>query len=383
MTLTLSVTRVITLAVLVVAQRADAQGVISTLDLGGSDVRYADSVNASAFTVSPGLQMNFDRATLGASGSYSRFGSGSWTTQGALGGSLYTPAAGPLLGELSGSAGGSAHEDGTRTGESLGMVRGHLMGSRRGVWIGAGAGTTWDGGGWRRLFEGEAGLWSRFGANTTALATITPMTVNDSIRYSDAELAIRWDGSRLEIGATAGRRSGRQWQSSRSPATWGSVSLAAWFTPHAAVVGSIGSYPVDLTQGFPGGQFVSIALRVGTRSPRHDAEQVSHGGTRVTEAFEAEPIRQFAVSAVAEGQRTIRVLAPNATTVELTADFTDWSPVRLTRSSGGWWSVTLPVTPGSHQVNVRLDGGTWLVPPSLTTLHDEFGGEVGLMVVPL
>jgi hypothetical protein len=32
-------------------------------------------------------------------------------------------------------------------------------------------------------------------------------------------------------------------------------------------------------------------------------------------------------------------------------------------------------------MNVRLDGGNWLVPAGLLTVLDEFGGTVGLLVV--
>jgi hypothetical protein len=33
-------------------------------------------------------------------------------------------------------------------------------------------------------------------------------------------------------------------------------------------------------------------------------------------------------------------------------------------------------------MNVRVDGGTWVIPPGLLPLKDEFGGSVGLLVVP-
>ena len=371
-------------SVLAISHSANAQRVISTIDVGGAGIRYADSVRTSAFTVSPGLQLNFDRATLGVSGAYSQLGSGSWTTQGDIGGSLYTPAAGWLLGELSGTAGGSAHHDGTRTGQTLGIVRGHLMTAGRGVWVGGGAGSMWDGTAWRRLFEGEAGFWSRLGENTTALATITPTVVDDSIHYSDAELSVRWDGPRVELGASAGLRSGQQWRTDfGSTDTWGSASITAWLTSNMAVVGSGGTYPVDLTQGYPGGRFVSLALRFGNRSAHRAANPVSRGGTFATEGVETGLLRGFEVIGTPDGQRMIRVRAPNADVVEITADFTDWSPVGLTKSARGWWSVTLRMAPGTHQVNARLDGGPWLVPPTLTALRDEFGGETGLLIVPL
>jgi hypothetical protein len=32
-------------------------------------------------------------------------------------------------------------------------------------------------------------------------------------------------------------------------------------------------------------------------------------------------------------------------------------------------------------MNLRLNGGQWLVPPGLLSMLDEFGGRVGLLVV--
>jgi hypothetical protein len=69
--------------------------------------------------------------------------------------------------------------------------------------------------------------------------------------------------------------------------------------------------------------------------------------------------------------------------VEITGDFTNWVPVRLTPASGpaAAWSVTLPINTGKYQMNIRTDGGPWTVPPGLLSMLDEFGGSVGLLVV--
>jgi hypothetical protein len=78
--------------------------------------------------------------------------------------------------------------------------------------------------------------------------------------------------------------------------------------------------------------------------------------------------------------------------VELMADFTDWVPVPLVRlprgTAGGrardaadLWAAELVIAPGVHRVNVRVDGGPWRPPPGLSVVRDEFGGEVGLLVV--
>lgn len=370
-------------SVVAVTSRAGAQRIVSTIDVGGASVRYADTLSSAAYMLSPGIQLDFDHATFGAAGSYSQIGSGSWMTQGLIGGSLYTPAAGPLLLELEGTAGGTANQDGTSTGRSLGYMRAHFMAAQRGLWLGAGAGAAWDGITWSSMREGEAGVWSHVGGNATALATFTPTMVGDTIRYSDTELAVRWESPRVELGASAGMRSGNQGRSMLGGSgRWESVTVATWVTSHAAIVGSAGTYPMDLSEGFPGGRFVSVALRLGHRSLRHYGDRVAHDAAGPMREDDAEPVRAFKVSAPSVGGRTIGVLAPGASVVEINGDFTDWLPVTLTKVADGWWSVTLPLAHGTHELNVRLDGGAWLVPPPLATLHDEFGGATGLLVVP-
>jgi hypothetical protein len=369
------------------ARLAAAQQVTSTLDVGGASLRYADSVSAAAAVVSPSVRVDWTRATLAASGTASKLGLGDWSTQGALDASVFTPAAGALVGELGGSAGGSVHRDGTRTGQALAVGRAHVMTARAGAWGGAGGGWTWDGGTWRAVRLGEAGAWVHVGA-ATALAAVTPTAVDDTLRYTDATVAVRFDLARAELGASAGVRSGSRLPSfGGSARSWGSASATVWMTEWMGVAAAAGTYPVDLTQGFPGGRYATLSLRLGSRGHRRSpnggdwtvaARQRSEGvaalsaDTRVL-AFETEPAR--------DGRRILRVYAPDASAVEVAGDFTTWQPAALTRGDGGWWTIALPVARGTHQLNLRIDNGAWRVPPGLAAVADEFGGAVGLLVV--
>ncbi len=373
------------------APAARGQRVVPTVEVGGAFVRYADSVSSSAATLSPALRLDADRFTLGAAGTFSQ-SAGGWSTQGALQSSLFSPAAGLFLGELSGSAGGSSHEGGGRTGQALAVVRAHVMSAEHGLWGGAGAGATWDGLAWRPVRVVDLGAWSYFGV-ATVLATLTPTTVSDTIRYTDAELALRFDLARAEIGAAAGARAGDRLPTVGGAAiAWGSVSVAGWLAPTTAVVASIGTYPVDFTQGFPGGRFVSLGLRFGPRSSHRDARGAGSsplaalGRLETAEARPAvitrESVLELRVAEAAGGRRTIRLSAPQATSVEIIGDFTSWEPVRLSPAGDGWWTISLPIDPGTHEMNVRASGGRWSVPPGLMSIDDEFGGVVGVLVVP-
>jgi len=63
-------------------------------------------------------------------------------------------------------------------------------------------------------------------------------------------------------------------------------------------------------------------------------------------------------------------------------DFTAWQPSALVLDAGGWWSATLSIPAGVHRMNIRIDGGPWVVPPGVTSVDDEFSGVVGILAVP-
>jgi hypothetical protein len=83
----------------------------------------------------------------------------------------------------------------------------------------------------------------------------------------------------------------------------------------------------------------------------------------------------------AKGAQTLRLRVPAAHTVEVTGDFTGWQPRALTRGTDDWYVLAIPLAPGTYQMNVRVDGGEWMPPPSLPVVHDEFGGAAGVLVV--
>ncbi len=81
-----------------------------------------------------------------------------------------------------------------------------------------------------------------------------------------------------------------------------------------------------------------------------------------------------------EGTTTIAITARDARTVEIAGDFTEWVPVELRRERGRW-VIDWPLEPGTYRCNIRIDGGPWTVPDGLPSVQDDFGGEVGVLVV--
>jgi len=367
----------ILLCITAALHEAGAQRVTSAVDLQTTRLQYADTVDATAAGISPSLRLDWDRAMLGAWGTYAQLGH-AWSADGSVGASLFTPSAGPLSAELASTLGGSTHQDGTRTGSAIALGRVHLDAARAGAWIGGGGGSTWDGRTWRALREGDFGAWL---SNGPASLTITaePTVVDDTIRYADlgAEASLRT--GIFELGAVAGTRAGSRLPALASnPTTWGSVSATAWLFPRVALLASAGTYPVDYTQGFPGGKFASVGVRIALS--RRTSETLAESPLGAAPA--SEDVTSFDIASGARGVRTFRVHAPGARTVEISGDFTQWQPRRLTPAGNGWYTIAMPIASGTYQMNMRVNAGPWLVPPSLTSVRDEFGASTGLLVLP-
>lgn len=375
------------LAVTIMPVRMAAQRLAPALDVGASTVRYADTTSISATSVSPTLRVESASATFTASGTFSSISAGGWTSQGNLIASSFVALAPRVHGELAASAGGSAHEDQTTTGQLLAQARAHFMGNARGFWLGGGFGRSWDGVAAHRLTQLDLGTWLSNG-NATIVAALTPTALGDEptarLRYADATLGARVVHSRAELTASLGARFGSELPGTSGGSAWGSVGGAVWLVGPVALTASAGTYPIDYTQGYPGGRFAAVALRL-SRPPvtkqMLGSDDVALAAGRGSD-LPAGPIESFSIGIAADRRhRTIAVRARAVSAVEVTGDFTGWRPAQLTRGRDGRWAATLPIAPGTHEIALRLDGGKWIVPPGLTIIRDEFGGMSGLLVV--
>jgi hypothetical protein len=357
--------------------RAQVRG---TLDVGGASVRYGDSVRVTATTIAPAIRLDGGPFTAEAAGSVSAGGGGVWSSQGGLAASLLSRRFGVGQVEVVTAGGGTMHQDGTRTGQYLGRARLHASGVTRGLWIGAAAGQGWDGSLWRGSVEGDVGVWAQRNG-MTVVGTVRPVSIADSIRFTDLAAMVRHEATRLDLSASAGVRSGIVSQAG-SPNAWGSVSAALWVAPTLALVADGGSYAADPNQGFPGGTYLSVSLRIAPNRRRwaRGAERVPSTAAVPRGAVAASNAR-VEVVAQGSGRYVVRVRAPGARKVEIMGDFTGWKPTDLTAAPNGWWSVVIQITPGVAQMNVRLDGGAWTVPAGATAQTDEFGAPVGVVIV--
>lgn len=168
-------------------------------------------------------------------------------------------------------------------------------------------------------------------------------------------------GSR-DVGLTGARvRSWGEW--------WFSAAGSYRVTPNMLVRAAVGGYPTDYIRQLPNGSYASVGIRV------------ERGKRQQVDWYQPPNIPAFRVDTISGGARVIRLRAPRALKVDLSGDFTDWTPLPMHSLPGGGWELVLPITAGTYRVSVRVDGGPWSAPPGLVPVADEFNGEVGVVVI--
>ena len=349
-----------------------------SLDAGLTRVGYSDVPGVTAYSLSPALQLFRRNASLVANGVFSEFQGGGWNLQGNAAGSVFIPSGSHFQVELGGALAGSTPDSGTGTAAFLGQGRFHLADARHGLWAGGGGGRTWDGVSWRTTALVEAAGWARIG-DATVVASTSPTWIGDSLRLLDTQATIRLVRGRVELGAYGGFRTWFE-PADAGGAAWGGASAAYWVTEHLAIVAAGGSYPADFGQGFPGGSYVALAIRVATRRPPVPSRIESHE-YQLLQPLARPLVPAFQITTASGLDRLIRVHAPAASSVEIMGDFSEWRPIPLVKGTGGDWTVVVTMPKGTHRMNLRVDGGDWGVPPGVTALNDDFGGVVGVLLI--
>ncbi|MFL5561971.1 MAG: glycogen-binding domain-containing protein [Gemmatimonadaceae bacterium] len=180
---------------------------------------------------------------------------------------------------------------------------------------------------------------------------------------------------RAELTAEAGGRQGthdvgltgtevRSWTE-----MWGSAIASYRVTPSTLVRVAAGTYPTDFIRQLPNGSYASVGVRM------------ERGRRQQVDWYQPPDLPAFRVDTIAGGARVIRIRAPRALKVELSGDFTDWTPLPMRALPGGAWELILPIAAGTYRVSVRVDGGAWTAPPGLVPVADEFNGEVAVVVI--
>lgn len=291
-----------------------------------------------------------------------------WSTQGRghLAGWL-TPAGrgGPLGLELAGTAAGSRHSSGFDSFVTRVDARLHLLRPSFGAWGGAGlavARSSYDSAAVTGIVP-TAGVWGQSGPVRLTLGYTHARLEGSS--YPEASAVLALTRGAIDLAAYAGLR-----RSSLDDASlddeWLGASAAYWISSNAAIVVAGGRYSADVLQGLPGGDFLSIGVRL---TPRR---------TRPIPAMTAVPIVYTVERVRSEG---VTLDVPGAERVEIAGDWNGWTLEPMERTRSGSWRVPVALAPGVYRFNLRVDGERWIVPEGVPVVEGGYGDQVGLLLV--
>jgi hypothetical protein len=338
------------------------------LDLSATRIEYdtlaplnAPSLSALAEWQRPSL---FGRLT----GSVSSFENAGWSVQGRANLAGWLSPFGvlsPFRFELAGAAGGSRYSRGFDSFVGRADARVHLRGRTVGAWAGASLATA------RNSFDTAAvsgvvpslGAWAQTGSLRATLSYLHTSVSGES--YPEANLALTLSRGAVDLTVYGGLRQS-PFEGADLDERWAGVSGAFWVTDHAALVASGGRYGSDVLQGLPGGEFVTVGLRL---TPRR-----------------ARPIPVSAPAPIvysAEAARTggVAFRVEDVSRVEIAGDWNAWVPEPLSRDASGRWVLPTALEPGVYRFNLRVDGKRWMVPEAVPSVEDGYGGRVGLLIV--
>jgi hypothetical protein len=358
--------------------RAPAAQTTGTLDVGVTTVRYDGFLASGAAAVTPAVRWDGPQGWLSARATYLRFESGHRSMQGLVTGSLFTPVAPRWRGQFAITTGGSRYIDFASFWHAVGEARLHLLSGDRGAWVGGMGGRTSYGRAPRPVSGAALGLWTQR-RGVTIFASANRLFIGDTA-YTDLESSARTRRGPLTLEAALGAR---VWSRGGGHGVYGEASATYALGGRTAIVLSGGRYPTDAISGSIAGRYLTVGIRLQTapRRPvvaRDPPPYSPHGGSNGHSA--AAPALR--VERAAPDSVRLVVHAPLAETVEIVGDFTDWQPVALQRGAGESWEVVLMLSNGLHRIDVRIDGGAWLVPAGTTPVADDFDGAIGIFVVP-
>jgi hypothetical protein len=341
------------------------------VDLGVSRLEQTGIPESNAQTIGVNADGFFPRGRL--TGNWlAAIASDARVTSQALGaGSLFGYLGSRVQWELGGIASIFAETKAQTASSAEVIARGYYGTARFGSSLALGGGTRRADAGRQPLGRAIANVWTntlggRIGAEVSHVhTTTTPFAAQNRITltYTDASASWRGDFGRVAAGTVFGVRTSNN--AIVPDGGWGSADVTAWATSRIALVVSGGQSPQDVVRGVPRIRYVSGAVRFALQP-------------RVWRV--ASPVRKTGpnLQATRDG---IEIRVVGATRVEVMADFTDWSPIALTKA-GDTWRLEREIAPGLHRLVIRVDGGEWVSPANLPTATDDLGGVVALVAVP-
>jgi hypothetical protein len=411
----------LTAALLAPVSRGLAAQVVSTMAAGQLSV--SDGVLPySAFQFSPRLEYRSRHATVVARGSALLSGQNLQIADGTVSGTFTSPTVYGVRAEMIGNASRAMDDRSLGTDQVDVQTRVHVsFHELGGMWLGGGVARPWRVAVISSADVLDAGAWTKFGDPRLKLgvATLTASFTNFSFskvaavrdsstalscapaglttvsrssmtalfsespggtacgrqsRFSDLEGVLRWEVGPLDLNAQTGYRFGDSYDVTPDSRHWASASATIWLNDRVALIGGGGRQPALPLRGLPARRFGMAGLEVAYTPVSRGGIPVALPHTVLVKKFEWHP--------ATGGMQKFIIHVGGVETVDVMGDFSDWAPLTLVRRGRDLWELNVPIEPGMHRINVRVDGGQWMAPPGLPTMHDAFSGDVGLFVVP-
>jgi hypothetical protein len=380
----------------------------------------AGVIPLSALSVTPGVRYANKRMTASALGTAWMGGTGWQLGESSAGLEAYTPLLYGVRAEVAANASRAFHDPAVQNDQLDAQGRLHIMRQRGGVWLGSGVARPLRVAAVSNVNVSSGGVWTKFGPATlrgsvtsfffTKVATqsdtgennaaLCPTHVNAAStpqaasrlvtpqyqigdqsatigcrhqsRLTDVEGTVHWQHRLMEVTVRGGQRFGAPLDVAADSKQWASAQAAVWITSQLAAVAGGGREPAQPTRGLPARSFGSLGLMLAYWPIPRGAVPVETPSSLV---------HAFELRAAGPALQRITARIGGVETVEIMGDFTDWSAIPLIRRGRDLWELLVPMGPGMHQINLRIDGGQWIAPPGVPAIKDGFNGEVGVLVV--
>lgn len=409
-------------ALLVPAPRELAAQIVSKIEAGQYSVSDG-SLPASVLRLAPTFQYQTPYATIKARGSAYLSEQALQLADGIVTGTFTSPTVYGVRAEMIGNASRAMDDRSLGNDQVDVQTRINLLYHQRaGMWFGGGVARPWRVAVISSADVTDLGAWAKVGDATRALgvATFTATFTNFSFtkvasvhdsgsaslscaglaiptqsdgtmralfsvaagstacerqsRFGDLEGTLHWDLGAIELTAQTGRRFGDSYDVTDDSRRWSSATATVWLSDRIAVVAGGGRQPALPLRGLPARNYAMGGLELAYWPLAKNSVPVSLPHAPLVRSFEYR-------AASTGGMQRIIIRVGGVETVDIMGDFSDWSPLTLVRHGRDVWELSIPMSPGMHRINVRVDGGAWTAPPNMPTMHDSFNGEVGLMVV--
>ena len=409
---------IVALSLVLLAPQGALAQIASKVEAGSITTQQDGEIPSSVFSVTPGIRVDLPFLALAAHGSAWLTGQQWQIADGTISGTLLSPTFNHFRGEIIGNASRAFFDRSLENDQVDAQARLHMLFSQNGgIWVGGGVARPWriavvsavdvtGGGAWKRIGDATlSGTYTNFfftkvaatrdssgttqpcaarnepialpAANGSLSSSSTSGTATDcrrQSRFSDVEGSVNWAYGFLELTGQAGYRFGDSFDVTPDSRRWAAGTAVLWITSRVAAVMGGGRVPANPSRGLPARNYANFGLMLSYSSIPRTTVPVAPMSIAAVKDFEVRPL--------ATGTQKITVRVGGVETVEVMGDFSDWMPLVLMRRGRDLWDITLPVTAGVHEINLRLDGGPWLAPPGLPTRRDGFNGDVGLLVVP-